>query len=151
MELESPIRTAASRAANFTNEAGVDGRIRFLRNVMGLWLLQESLRTWASSGTPADLDELLAAAETLPGDGPRIDPDDPSFLTPGDMPSRIEAACRRADLPPPDGRAALVRCILDSLAEAFARAVTTPSGCPAGRSASSTSWVAASATASCAG
>ena len=62
VELDGPVVTDASRAANFTNERGVDGRVRFLRNVMGLWLLQESMRTWAEAGEPEDLDRLLAGA-----------------------------------------------------------------------------------------
>ena len=123
VEIDAPIRTEASRLANFTNEAGVDGRIRYLRNVMGLWLLQESLRSWAAAGDPADLDDLLAAAAALPDGGPRIEPNDPDFLAPGDMPARIADACRRADAAPPSNRPALVRCILDSLAAAFATAV----------------------------
>ncbi len=96
VELDAPILTEESRAANFTNEGGVDGRIRYLRNVMGLWLLQESLRTWELEGTPEDLPALLIAAGELPAGGPVIDPDDPSFLPPGDMPARIAAACRAA-------------------------------------------------------
>jgi len=123
VELEAPILTDDSRAANFTNERGVDGRVRFLRNVMGLWLLQESMRTWAEAGAPEDLDRLLAAAAALPAGGPTIDPNDPAFLPPGDMPSRIAEACARTDQRPPADRPALVRCILDSLAIAFADAV----------------------------
>ena len=123
LELDRPILTEASRAANFTNEAGVDGRVRFLRNVMGLWLLQESLRAWDRAGTPEELDRLLDAAAALPSGGPVIDPDDPSFLAPGDMPRRIEDICRQTDQPIPASRPALVRCILDSLADAYARAI----------------------------
>ena len=123
LELDRPILSEASRAANFTNEGGVDGRVRFLRNVMGLWLLQESLRTWESAGTAEHLELLLAAAAALPAGGPLIDPDDGSFLAPGDMPARIEDACRRTDQPVPTSRPALVRCILDSLAAAYARAI----------------------------
>ncbi|HET7701879.1 MAG TPA: rhamnulokinase family protein [Candidatus Limnocylindrales bacterium] len=123
VELDHPILGEDSRLANFTNERGVDGRIRYLRNVMGLWLLQESLRTWALQGTPEALPALLLAAGELPGGGPVIDPDDPSFLPPGDMPARIAAACRRLDQPAPATRAALVRCILDSLATAYGHAV----------------------------
>ena len=62
MELDQPVLTEASRAANFTNETGVDGTIRYLRNVMGLWLLQESVRAWAGAGRPADLATLLEQA-----------------------------------------------------------------------------------------
>ena len=118
-----PILTEDSRRANFTNEGGVDDRIRFLRNVMGLWLLQESLRTWDQEGHPERLPALLMAAGELPPGGPVIDPDDASFLPPGDMPARIAAACRRLDQPVPATRPALVRCILDSLALAYSRAV----------------------------
>jgi rhamnulokinase len=90
---------------------------------MGLWLLQESLRDWDRAGTTEDLEGLLVAAAALPTGGPVVDPDDPSFLAPGDMPRRIEDACRRTDQPVPSTRPALVRCILDSLAQAYARAI----------------------------
>ena len=123
VELDQPVLSEASRAANFTNEGGVDGRIRYLRNVMGLWLLQESLRTWELEGTPEQLPDLLAGAAELPTGGPVIDPDDPTLLPPGDMPARIAAACRQLDQPIPASRAALVRCVLDSLAVAYGRAV----------------------------
>ena len=123
VELDHPILTEESRRANFTNEGGVDDRIRYLRNVMGLWLLQESLRTWERDGTPEQLPALLVAAGELPGGGPVIDPDDPAFLPPGDMPGRIAVACRRLDQPVPATRPALVRCILDSLATTYGRTV----------------------------
>jgi rhamnulokinase len=123
VELERAVLTEASRLANFTNEGGVDDRIRYLRNVMGLWLVQESLRTWEVAGTPEQLPALLIAAGELPAGGPVIDPDDPAFLPPGDMPARIEAACLRADQPVPSSRAGLIRCILDSLAAAYGRTV----------------------------
>jgi rhamnulokinase len=127
VELPEPVLDPASRAANFTNEGGVDGRIRYLRNVMGLWLLSESLRSWERAGTLEDgrteLGTILAAAAEVPAGGPVVDVDDPVFLPPGDIPARIDSACRAADLEPPAGRPALVRCILDSLASAYARAV----------------------------
>ena len=123
VELEHAVLSDESREANFTNEGGVDDRIRYLRNVMGLWLLQESLRAWELEGSPEQLPALLIAAGELPPGGPIIDPDDASFLPPGDMPARIAAACLRLDRPPPATRAGLVRCILDSLADAFGRAV----------------------------
>jgi rhamnulokinase len=123
VELDRPVLTEESRASRFTNEGGVDNRIRYLRNVMGLWLLQESIRTWELDGTPEDLPRLLIAAGELPAGGPVIEPDDPSFLPPGDMPARIAAACLRSDQPAPATRAGLVRCILDSLAVAFGSAV----------------------------
>jgi rhamnulokinase len=119
----STILTEASRLANFTNEGGVDGRVRYLRNVMGLWLLQESMRTWERTGTPEDLGRLLQAAAALPGGGPIVDPDEPVFLPPGDMPRRVEEVCGRDGRPVPASRPALVRCILDSLAAAYARTI----------------------------
>lgn len=123
VELDHAVLTEESRQANFTNEGGVDDRIRYLRNVMGLWLLQESLRTWDLEGSAEHLPALLIAAGDLPKGGPVFDPDDPVFLPPGDMPARIAEACRRSDQPVPATRAALVRCILDSLADAYGRAV----------------------------
>ena len=123
LELEQAILTEDSRAANFTNEGGVDDRVRFLRNVMGLWLLQESLRTWELEGTPKQLPALLIAAGELPSGGPTIDPDEPALLPPGDMPARVIAACVARGLRPPASRPELIRCILDSLAAAYGRAV----------------------------
>jgi rhamnulokinase len=117
------VLTEASRAANFTNEGGVDGRVRYLRNLTGLWLLQESLRVWERAGLGAGLAELLGAAGALPPGGPVVDPDDPAFVPPGDMPARIRAACRQTGQREPASQAELVRCILDSLAAAFARTV----------------------------
>ncbi|MEV6344004.1 rhamnulokinase family protein [Actinoplanes sp. NPDC051851] len=119
VELDEPVLTEESRAANFTNEGGVDGTIRYLRNVMGLWLLQESLRTW---GDP-DLPTLLREAAAVPAFTAVVDADDPGFLAPGDMPARIAEACRRTGQPVPASRAETVRCILDSLALAHRRAV----------------------------
>lgn len=123
IEIAAPILTEASRVANFTNELGVDGQIRYLRNVMGLWLLQESIRAWEDAGERVDLDPLLEAAGRLPPGGPVLDPDHGDFLTPGDMPARIASRLERTNQPVPASRPALVRCILDSLASAFARAV----------------------------
>jgi len=123
VELAAPILTEASRVAGFTNELGVDGRVRYLHNVMGLWLLQESLRTWDRAGVPEALEDLLVAAGSLSSGGPTIDPNDPDLLAPGDMPRRIEAQLERTGQAVPGSRAALVRCILDSLAAAFADTV----------------------------
>jgi sugar (pentulose or hexulose) kinase len=119
VELDTPILTEASRTANFTNEVGIDDTIRYLRNVMGLWLLQESMRTWGRT----DLPDLLRQAAGEPAFRSVVDPDDPVFLPPGDMPARIADTCRRAGEPVPDGPPATVRCILDSLALAHRRAV----------------------------
>jgi rhamnulokinase len=123
VELTAPVTTEAARAANFSNELGVDGTVRFLRNVMGLWLLQECLRTWQRSGVPADLSALLAEAAALPARRSVVDPDRPEFLPPGDMPARLQAECRRTDQPVPQTPAEITRCILDSLAAAYRRTV----------------------------
>jgi rhamnulokinase len=123
VELGEPIRGEASQQANFTNELGVDGRIRYLRNVMGLWLLQESVRAWEREGGPVDLAALLTAAAELPPSGILVDVDEPVFMPPGDMPARIAAHCRATDQPVPVSQPALVRCILDNLARAFARGI----------------------------
>jgi rhamnulokinase len=123
LELDSPVLTEESRRANFTNELGVDGTVRYLRNIMGLWLLQECLRTWEAGGTPQRLDRLLAEAAGLPGLRSFVDADDPSFLAPGDMPRRITDACRRIGVRVPEGPAGITRCVLDSLALAHRRAI----------------------------
>jgi rhamnulokinase len=124
VELDAPVLTEDSRRANFSNERGVDGTIRYLHNVMGLWLLAESLRTWRLRGAEVDLAEVLAAAAALPPGGPRIDPDDPVFMPPGDMPERIVGFCREAGEPlRGPGPEHVVRCVLDSLATAFAAAI----------------------------
>ncbi|HTX26292.1 MAG TPA: rhamnulokinase family protein [Streptosporangiaceae bacterium] len=119
MELTAPVLTEASRAARFTNETGVDGTIRYLQNVMGLWLLQESLRRWPQPSLSA----LLAAAARLPALRFVIDPDDRAFLPPGDMPARISSWLTDRGELAPDEPEQTVRCILDSLALAYRRAI----------------------------
>ncbi|NYI03664.1 rhamnulokinase [Allostreptomyces psammosilenae] len=123
LELSAPVLTEESRAANFTNELGVDGTIRYLRNVMGLWLLQESLRTWAARGEQHDLPELLAAAEEAEPFRSVVDPDDPVFLKPGDMPARIADWCREHGQPVPETAPQVVRCVVESLALAHRRTI----------------------------
>jgi sugar (pentulose or hexulose) kinase len=119
MELDAPVLTEASRAAGFTNETGIDGTVRYLRNVMGLWLLQESLRCWPG----ASLDALLTEAARLPPLRFVFDPDDPVFLPPGDMPARIASWLDERGEDTPPGPAETVRCILDSLALAYRRTI----------------------------
>ncbi|MGN7251589.1 rhamnulokinase [Arthrobacter sp. SAFR-014] len=123
LELQHPVLTEASRAANFTNERGVDGTTRYLRNVGGLWLLSECQRTWAGAGYRPAIGDLLDAAAALPPGGPRINPDDPAFIAPDNMPDRIRAAVRNTGAVLPDEPAAIVRCILDSLAAGYARTI----------------------------
>lgn len=121
VELDAPVLSEESRAANFTNEVGVDGRVRFLHNVMGLWLLSECLREWGKD----DLRELLTAAGSLTTPVAVLDANDPAFLAPGDMPSRIAQWCRAHDQPVPSTQAEFVRSVIESLAAAFAEAVRT--------------------------
>ncbi|MFJ9060314.1 rhamnulokinase family protein [Streptomyces sp. NPDC102409] len=121
LELDAPVLTKESRAANFTNERGVDGTVRYLRNIMGMWLLEECRRTWESDGTPTGLADLLAEAARARPFAAVIDPDDPVFLPPGDMPSRIGAALARTGQAVPEGAGGYVRCVLESLALAHRR------------------------------
>jgi rhamnulokinase len=125
VELESPVLSEASRAANFTNEGGVDGRIRYLRNVMGLWLLSESVRTWKRAGVACDLSTLLSAASEVSGPVTIFDVDNPRFLAPGDMPTRIAGYCAEHGLPVPSTPAEMVRSIVESLAAAYASTLAT--------------------------
>ena len=123
VELEGPVLTAQSREQNFTNEGGVDGRVRYLHNVMGLWLLSESIRSWENEGQSIVLADLLREAAAVTAPVAVFDTDDQRFLTPGDMPSRIRAYCEENGLEPPRSMAEMVRSILESLADAFARGV----------------------------
>ena len=123
VETGAPILTDDARAANFTNEGGVDGTTRFLHNVMGLWILTETLRTWSVAGRPAELVPLLRAAASEPAPEALVDVDDPWFLPPGDMEARLRAWLGERGLPAPTSPAGVVRLIVESLAEAFATAV----------------------------
>jgi len=128
LELPSPLLGEDVRAAGFTNEGGVDGRVRFLKNVSGLWLLSESMRAWSRSGTSgtsaaersSDLAALIAEAAAVTRPVAVFDATDARFTPPGDMPARIEAWCVEHDVEPPHGRAETVRSILESLAAAYA-------------------------------
>ncbi|MEJ1114004.1 rhamnulokinase family protein [Paenarthrobacter sp. CCNWLY172] len=121
VELDKPVLTESSRQANFTNERGVGGSIRYLRNVGGLWLLSECQRSWAAEGYTQALPALLDSAAALPAGGPQINADDPAFTAPDNMPDRIRAAVRNTGAVLPDRPAAVVRCIMDSLAAGYAR------------------------------
>jgi len=123
VELDAPVISDAAREANFTNEGGVDGRIRFLHNVMGLWLLSESVRWWERDGETIDLPALLAEAAAVPGEVAVFDADDPRFMAPGDLPGRIAEWCVEHGLRAPQSRAEFARSIVESLAAAFAGAV----------------------------
>jgi rhamnulokinase len=108
--------------ANFTNEGGFAGRTRFLKNVMGLWILQECRRQWAREGREYSYAELARLAEDAPS-GTLVDPDHPAFLTPGDMTARIRRFCEETGQTPPEEPAAFARCIFESLALKYGYAI----------------------------
>lgn len=115
-EIPEPFVGEASRAANFTNEGGVAGTIRFLKNLCGLWLVQESRRHWAHEGEAESYDRLAERAAAAPAFRSLVDVDDPDFAAPGDMPARIRAFCQRTGQPVPETTGEIVRTALDSLA-----------------------------------
>ena len=127
VELPSPVLTEASRLANFTNEGGVDGRTRYLHNVMGLWLLSESVRTWEAEGTVIHLPALLEAAAAVTAEVPVFDANDLRFQSPGNIPARIAEWCAEHGVAAPSSHAEVVRSIIESLASAFADAVRAAS------------------------
>lgn len=115
-EITEPVVTSRSLALNFTNEGGVNGTFRFLKNITGMWLVQECRRTWASQGKEHSYDELTEMAAQAEPFRSLIDPDASDFLYPGDMPARIGDYCKRHGQPIPDSKGAFVRCALESLA-----------------------------------
>ena len=116
IETNAPFITPLTLAADFTNEGGVCGTVRVLKNVMGLWLVQECRRAWARQGHDHSYTTLTEMAERAPAWGALIEPDDARFLAPDDMPAAIRAYCLHSGQTPPDGEGALVRCCLESLA-----------------------------------
>lgn len=116
IEATEPIISAESLAFNFTNEGGVCGTFRVLKNIMGLWLVQQCRRTWAQEGEELSYSEITEMAAQAPAFGPLIEPDAHDFLAPGDMPSRIRAFCARTGQRQPETKGEIVRCALESLA-----------------------------------
>jgi len=115
-EIEAPLVNEEVRAANFTNEGGVGGTIRFLKNIAGLWLVQECRRAWDRDGQRFRYDELAKLAEVATPFASVIDPDHASFMLPSSMPASIGDFCRRTGQPVPVDPGAVVRCALESLA-----------------------------------
>lgn len=116
VEAPAPVITPESLAFNLTNEGGVCGTFRLLKNIMGLWLVQECRRTWAAQGRTYSYADLTAMAAASPAFGPLVEPDCHDFLAPGDMPARVRAFCTRTGQTPPETEGAIVRCALESLA-----------------------------------
>ncbi|MFO7918091.1 MAG: rhamnulokinase family protein [Anaerolineae bacterium] len=116
VETPEPVINEESLRFNFTNEGGVCGTFRLLKNIMGLWLVQECRRTWAAEGKEFSYDELTEMAAEAPAFGPLVEPDSHDFLRPGDMPERIRAFCTRTGQDAPQSKGEIVRCALESLA-----------------------------------
>ena len=116
LEMPQPVIDDAAFAAGVTNEGGVEGTYRLMQNVMGLWLAQQSRRTWAEAGTNLSYDELTTAARAAAPFRSLFDANDPRFLQPGDMPARIRDYCRETGQPVPESVGQVARSIFESLA-----------------------------------
>ena len=116
LEVPAPVINAEAEAANVTNEGGVDGTIRLLKNIGGLWLVQCCRRAYARHGDERTYDQLTRLAADAPGMAALIDPDHPALLAPEDMPKAIREVCALTGQTPPEGIGATIRCCLDSLA-----------------------------------
>jgi rhamnulokinase len=123
VEVDEPVISDATFAANLTNEGGVDGTFRLLRNVTGLWLIHECRRSWALDGHDYSFDQLVALASQAQALRSFIEPNDPVFVEPGDMPARVRAFCAHTGQAEPVEPGAVVRCILESLALKHAETV----------------------------
>lgn len=122
-ELDEPVINADTRSLNMTNEGGYGGCISFLKNIIGLWLIQESRRQWKREGTEYSFAELEKLALAAPSGRCLIDPDDPVFVPQGDIPGRIREYCRSSGQPVPEDVGAVMRCIYESIAGKYASTV----------------------------
>lgn len=116
MEVGKPLISDASYRANVTNEGGVEGTFRLLKNVMGLWLEQECMKTWSAEGTAYSFERIISEAKSARPFHSLINPDDQTLLAPGDMPTRIRKSCERTGQPTPGTVGQIVRTIYESLA-----------------------------------
>ncbi|MDT8389992.1 MAG: FGGY-family carbohydrate kinase [Lentisphaeria bacterium] len=123
MELDSPCLTQAAFEANFTNEGCIDGKTRFLKNIMGLWLVQESRNTWKRQGQTYSFAELEDMARNSAPFKALINPNDERFMAPGDMPERVRQYCDETGQPAPETPGEIVRCIAESLALTYRYAI----------------------------
>ncbi|QZP38314.1 rhamnulokinase [Halobaculum magnesiiphilum] len=115
VERRSPVRNDAAFKHAVSNELGVDGTVRLLKNVNGFFLLEECREAWQEEGRSVDYDGLLSAAEEAPARAALVDPDAEAFGIDAPMPEQIRSYCRETDQPVPDGRGEVVRCLIDSL------------------------------------
>ena len=116
IETPRPIITDTALELNFTNEGGINDTFRFLKNIMGLWLVQECRRTWARAGDELSYNQIAQIAAEAKPFSALVDPDDNTFLSAGDMPSRIDEYCKRTGQVPPENKGEIIRCALESLA-----------------------------------
>ena len=123
VEVDSPITTPLALAENVTNELGFGGTVRLLKNVTGFWLLEECRRNWRLNGNEFSPEKLIELANEIEIGKYLIDPDDPRFAAPGEMPDRIANYCREKNLSVPETPGEYARCIYDSLALAYARTI----------------------------
>jgi rhamnulokinase len=123
VELDAPVLTPDAFAANVTNELGADGTVRALKNVTGMWLLEECRRSWHMEGRDYEMPELLKLASSANSFATLIDPNDPLFAPPGGMPERIHAYCVERGLTPPESDGEYAICILNSLAHAYKKTI----------------------------
>jgi sugar (pentulose or hexulose) kinase len=136
LETDQPVLDDRFRLAGFSNEAGFGGKVCLLKNIMGLWLAQESKLTWERESGPLEWADLYRQAAAAPAFQAWVNPDDPLFVAPGNLPERITAYCLRTGQRPPAGRGEVLRCILESLAFRFRQsleALETLSGLPLDR------------------
>lgn len=116
-ELPQPVVSDRCLELNFTNEGGVGRSTRLLKNIAGLWLVQECRRIWKAAGREPSWEELSSRAAAAPAGRSKIDPDHDDFLAPADMPEAIRAYCRRTGQAIPEDEGAVIRCALESLAD----------------------------------
>ncbi|MDE0463862.1 MAG: FGGY-family carbohydrate kinase, partial [Caldilineaceae bacterium] len=119
LEVAQPVVNEAALAVNATNEGGVYGTFRLLKNVMGLWLLQQCRSNWEQQGRSYSYPELVSLAESAEPLSSFVDPNDDRFLPPGDHPAHIQAFCQQSGQPLPQNDADIARCVFDSLALAY--------------------------------
>jgi rhamnulokinase len=124
VEAKKPIISDASREANFTNEVGYGHSIRFLKNIVGLWIQQECRRAWVLAGQDRDYNALRELAAQSPPLRSLINPNAARFLKPGNMPDKIAAYCRETGQEAPASIGATIRCVLESLALLYAKTIT---------------------------
>ncbi len=119
LEVDSPIINSEALKANVTNEGGVYGTFRLLKNVMGLWIVQQCRKAWQESGKSYSYPELTQMAADAKPLQTFISPNDPTFLHPGDYPGLIREFCKQTNQPIPESEGAIIRCVLESLALAY--------------------------------